>query len=493
MTLRFRDISSALRPNPAERHYGCVIADFLRDPTSTLASTPQIAVVTTDGPNRLYRWDGEAFVDVADAGFADAKRSGIGVAAADVDRSGRLALYVLNSDRFLGPGAPADALLMRGADGKWRDAAATRSPDGRALLDPPNTGAGRSVCFIDFTGDGRPDLYVANYAVASMLYVNRGKHAESGAWLGMRNVAPPGEGLGVIAGGRSLVAADFFNSGRTDLFALHERGRNLLWVNQGITEEGTLQIEEQAQRRGLDDPNHHARGVAVGDFNRDGRLDVVWGNWEGPHRLMMQRDDGTFEDRTPPAMREPSRIRTVIAADFDCDGHLDIFFNNIGQPNRLFLNDGEGNFRLATPDEVLLPSGLGTGATCGDLTGNGRPDLFIAHGELDDQPSALLINDSAPDNHWLIVHALTPEGSPAVGAKVTIRCDTSIVGGGDDERPQMRFIDGGSGYLCQMEPVAHFGLGKATRVAEVTVRWTDGRVRVLKDIAADQRLLVRPQ
>lgn len=489
---RFRDISSALHPNHPERRYGCVVADFLRDPNSDASAaprTPQIAVVGQAGPNRLYAFDGRAFTDAADAGFADALRAGIGCAAADVDRSGRLSLYVLNSDRFLGPGAPADALLMRDDRGRWHDASRSQAPDGRPLLDPPNTGAGRSVCFLDLTGDGRPDLYVSNYGVPGMLYVNRGRHAETGKWLGFRNVAPPGEGLGAVTGGRSLVAADFFNSGRTDLFCLNERGRNLLWVNHGLSEEGMLQIEEQAQRRGLDDPDHHARGVAIGDFDRDGRLDVVWGNWEGPHRLMMQRDDGTFEDRTPEAMRTPSRVRTVIAADFDCDGHLDIFFQNIGEPNRLFLNDGEGNFRLETPEELLLPHSLGTGATVGDITGAGRPSLFLATGELDDQPAVLLMNESAPENNFLTVHALTPEGSPAIGAKVTIRCDSAE----GDERPQIRFIDGGSGYLCQMEPVAHFGLGSATRVAEVIVRWTDGRIRVLKDVPANQHVLVRAQ
>lgn len=496
MPLRFRDASAALIPNPAERSYGCVIAPFQRN-----TAHPQIAVVTVDGPNRLYRFDGDAFVDVADEAFADRGRSGIGCAAADVDGSGRLALYVLNTDRFLGETTHSDALLMQSAGGSFYDLARTY-PD---LIDPPNRGAGRSVCFLDITGNGFPDCYVANYGVPCLFYINRGRGSDelggagwegSGGWGGFVNAAAPGEGLGVVTGGRSLVAADFFGSGRLDLFAGNEQSRNCFWINHGVSPEGQLRLTDEAVRRGLDDPNQHARGVAVGDFDRDGRLDIAYANWEGPHRLLMQRPDGTFENVASPEFAEPSRCRNVIAADFDNDGHLDLFFNNIGEPNRLFLNNGDGTFRKASgremPEALLLPGGLGTGATVGDLTGNGRLDLFIAHGEQADVPNVLLLNETENDHHWLSVHALTDAGSPAVGAAVRLRFDTTRPGNGSDGRPQVRFIDGGSGYLCQMEPVAHFGLGDAARVAEVRVRWTDGRERVLRDVPADQRLIVRP-
>jgi hypothetical protein len=284
-----------------------------------------------------------------------------------------------------------------------------------------------------------------------------------------------------------VVAADFFNTGRLDLFCVNENDPNRFFRNDGLTDDGDLRLIECAVTLGLADPMGHGRGVAVGDFDRDGRMDLVWGNWEGQHRLMMQREDGTFEDRTPPDMRRPSRVRTVIAADFDNDGHLDLFFNNLGEPNRLFLNDGEGGFRLATPDELLLADGEGTGATVGDLTGDGRLDLFIAQGETIEMADVLLLNECENDHHWLRVHAQTHEGSPAVGARVEIVCEE-----GGDARPQIRFIDGGSGYLCQMEPVAHFGLGGARRVSRLTVRWTDGEERELRNVPGDQNLVVRP-
>lgn len=478
---RFRDVSGVLVPNQAGRSYGCVIADFFH------SGRPQIAVVSPSGPNHLYEFDGVRFTDAADARFADAGRSAIGVAAADIDGSGNLSLYVLNTDRFLGPTSQADMLLSLVARRNWRDVAGAHGGDGHPLIRPANRAAGRSVCFADLRGIGLPDLFVVNYGLPCLLYINRGHDPNTGDWLGYENVAPPGRGVGIVTGGRAVISADFFNTGRIDLFMLTENDANQFFRNDGLSEEGGLKLIECAGTLGLADPACHGRGIAVGDFNRDGRLDIVYGNWEGPHRLMMQRSDGTFEDRAPPEMREPSRVRTVIAADFNNDGHLDIFFNNVGQPNRLFLNDGNGNFQLATPPELELAAMQGTGASVGDLTGDGRLDLFISHGESEEQPNALLLNECENEHHWLRVHAQTPQGSPAIGARVEIVCDE-----GGDSRPQIRMIDGGSGYLCQMEPVAHFGLGSAATVSRLLVRWTDGEERELRNVPADQNLVVRP-
>ncbi|MBL0927251.1 MAG: CRTAC1 family protein [Phycisphaerales bacterium] len=479
--VKFRDVSGALVPNPGERSYGCVIADFLG------IDLPQIVVATVGGANHMYRFENGRFVDCAGPRFADTHRSAIGVAAADVDGSGRLALYFLNTDRFLGPESQPDALFLRVGPNTWRDIAMGHRTDGQPLIVPLNRAAGRSVCFADLTGNGWPDLYVANYGAPGLLYINRGRDPETGEWLGFANVAPPGRGIGCVTGGRGVVAADFFNSGRLDLFCTNENDANRFWRNDGVSDSGELTMVECAAALGLADPRQHGRGVAVGDFNRDGRLDIVYGNWEGPHRLMIQREDGTFEDRTPPEMKEPSRVRTVLTADFDNDGHLDIFFNNIGQPNRLFLNNGDGTFRPATPDEIALPEGEGTGASAGDFTGDGRIDLFISQGESTEQPNAAFMNDTENDHGWLRVLAQTRDGAPAVGARVEIVCDD-----GGDSRPQIRHIDGGSGYLCQMEPVAHFGLGRAPRVSRVKVRWTDGLERELSNVAINQSLVVRP-
>ena len=69
--------------------------------------------------------------------------------------------------------------------------------------------------------------------------------------------------------------------------------------------------------------------------------DIVYGNWNGPHRLYIQEKDSDscskFVDRAPSAMSTPSPIRTVIVADFDNDGYEEIFWNNIPGANRLSI------------------------------------------------------------------------------------------------------------------------------------------------------------
>ena len=66
------------------------------------------------------------------------------------------------------------------------------------------------------------------------------------------------------------------------------------------------------------------------DADGDGLFDLVCGNWQGGHRLFLQRAGGGFADAAPEEMARPARIRTVIDADFDNDGYEEIFFNNIG-------------------------------------------------------------------------------------------------------------------------------------------------------------------
>jgi hypothetical protein len=136
------------------------------------------------------------------------------------------------------------------------------------------------------------------------------------------------------------------------------------------------------------------------------------------------------------------------------------------------------------PGPLALPHGLGTGATVGDLNGDGFLDVFVSHGESDMMPNALFLN--VPNgNNWLRVHPRSPLGAPALGTRVTLFAE-------GDDRPMLRFIDGGSGYLCQMEPVAHFGLADAARASRIEIRFTNGLVCSLTDVLACSNVFVKP-
>ena len=148
-----------------------------------------------------------------------------------------------------------------------------------------------------------------------------------------------------------------------------------------------------------------------------------------------------------------------------------------GQRHEVLGNDGALQRARMHLD---VGNGFGTGAAVGDFDGDGRLELVISHGESGAQPLSLY-RAAAEGHNWLRVLPLTRQGAPARGALVTIRA------GG---RKQVRAINAGSGYLCQMEPVAHFGLGTGRAVEEVTVRWPGGAVVSIVGPAINEQLVV---
>lgn len=444
----FTDRTPLLLDNPRQLNYGIAVTDVNGDGRFAF-------VVAGFGCRNLaLAWDGKGYVDIAPPLLADPTRRAIGLAAGDIDGDGREELYVLNTDVFSGAKQTADRLFARGEDG-WIDLFSL--PQNADAL---NMTAGRSVVCVDRMGEGRYGVFVANYGGPMRLY----ELDDDGL---LRDVAPAA-GVDKITGGRSALAFPIVST-RMDIFAGNENGPNFLFCNNG---DGTF--TDVAARVGIDDPTEHARGMAALDMSHDGLFDLVVGNWEGPHRLFVHSSDGHWDDIAPRDMATPSRIRTVIVADFDNDGYEEIFFNNIGQPNRLF-GRRNGEWRSIPIGDAAEPYGLGTGAAVADLDGDGRLELLIAHGESGEQPLSLY---SAPpnDNHYLRVLPLTRFGAPARGAVVALVTP---------ERTQRRVIDAGSGYLCQMEPIAHFGLGQSTTITRVEVRYPDGKIATLENPAVN--------
>ena len=471
----FADVSDRIARNPPALHYGAAALDVDGD------GRTEFFVAGFGGPNRVLKWANGCLRDVAPAALADDGRQAIGVAAADIDGDGREEIYVLNTDTYAGPKQYADRLFDARPDGGWDDLFA-RPPARRVR----NLAAGRSVAALDRRGTGRYGFFVANYGRPMRLY-------EVGPDGRLADVAPA-LGLDHTTGGRGLWTGPLV-SARTDVVCVNEHGPNFVFANAG---DGTF--AERAGEFGLRDEDEHGRGVTAFDADGDGRLDLVYGNWEGPHRLMVRKPDGTFRDRATPAMALPSSVRTVIAADFDNDGFDELYFNNIDEPNRLFgRGKGEGGrrkddvsdsafplppshfFTMLGAGPAADPDGRGTGACVADIDGDGVLELLVCHGEAAAQPLSLF-KVPANGNGWLRVAPLTRFGAPARGAAVRL-----TVGG----RTQTRVVCGGSGYLCQMEPVAHFGLGPAADVESVTATWPDG-AQVTVERPAARRTLTLP-
>jgi hypothetical protein len=432
----------------------------------TPGSSGPCAYVTGYGtPNRMLTWDGSELRDTAPPALADEDRHAIGVAVGDLDADGREELYVHNTDSFEGKTRDTDLLLDPVSEypddrsGRWRDLFGLGINAGR-----DNFRSGRSVAVMDRYGTGRYGVAVATYGGKSRFY----ELGDDGELSDMSAAV----GLSFVGRGRSLLAGPIVSE-RMDLFVGVEGGPNRLFRNDNG------HFTEVAADVGVADPEVNARGVTAAD-------DVLAVcAWEGPNRLFYDTATETgageaadggqrFEDRAPPAFAEPTRIRTAVSADFDNDGRDEVFVNALGTENRLFrrLDHERSGDRAAwaelDPGPATEPDGLGTGAAVADFDGDGVLELLLVHGEIEAQPLTLY-SASDPADEWLRVRPTTQYGAPARGASVTLETDSWT---------KTRTICAGSGYLCQMEPVAHFGLGSAS-VERVTVRWPDGRESVV--------------
>jgi hypothetical protein len=261
-------------------------------------------------------------------------------------------------------------------------------------------------------------------------------------------------GLKVSTGGRSLLVGPLFNrSHKPDVFCGNEQDANFAFVNQG---DGAF--VDMAGPMGIDDPHQHARGVAVldaGAFGAEasGRFAIACCNWEGPSRLFVPRGSTreglpTFVNTAPRSFARPGMIRSVLACDFDHDGHEELFLHHMGEGNVIFRVREEGLEPL-DPGPAAEPVGLGTGCCWCDIDGDGVCELLLCHGEGARQPLTLFRPRRV--------------AGPAFAVRPRLKSDAparhALVLAEDDGRERAAIIDAGSGYLCQMPPVARFAAG----------------------------------
>jgi hypothetical protein len=449
----FLDASERIADNQPRVCRGAAVTDADGD------GAFEVVVAGFDGANLVLKWREGRLVDVAGPELADAGRHAVGIAAADIDGDGREEIYIVNNDVYAGPKEMGDRLFAWFGD-RWFDLLG--QAENAAVA---SHSAGRSVAALDRMGSGRYGFVVASTGAPFHLFEldRRGRLVDTAE----------DAGIDVIATGRGLVALPLLTD-RMDIFANNELGPNYLFRNLG---DGSF--DEIAGERGVADSRLNGRGVAVLDADGDGLFDLVCVNWEGPQRLFLQRSGGGFVDAANLEMSLPGRLRNVVAADFDNDGYEELFFNTVGERNRLFSLRGDEWGEIDAGD-ASEPRGHGAGMVVADLDGDGRLELLITHGDGHPQPLSLYTTP-ANGNHWLRVQPLTAAGAPARGAVV------SCLAG---NRRQKRAICAGSGYLCQMEPVAHFGLGDDRKVERVEVRWPDGMAAIIDNPPVDCVLTV---
>ncbi len=439
----FKDITSLIENNDFRLSYGVSVTDVNQDDKYEF-------IVTGFGfSNLALSYQNGKLINInKNEIFDDIKRKTIGVAACDIDQDGFEEIYFLNTDTYSGEKKYSDRLIDSSSDG-FIDLF-EKDINKKNL----NLTAGRSVVCVDRNGDGKYGIYVANYGGPTRFY-----EQSSGQILDLAEQLK----IDKITGGRAVVAGNIL-SGKTDIFAANERGKNFLYYNS----DGFFQ--DIAKDYKIDDQYENGRGTTLSDILYRGRLDIITSNWNGYHRAFVL-EDNRFKDIATPTYNIPTRIRTVISADFDNDGYDEIFMNNIGEPNKLFKIKENGFFEEIKIQNAYESNGLGTGAAVADIDDDGILELLVSHGESGMQPLTMYKADIKKNFNYIRIKPLNKHGAPARGATVILN---------SNQRNHAKTIDAGSGYLCQMEPVAHYGIRDSEKNISVKIVWTDGSSQLIE-------------
>ena len=418
--------------------------------------------VTYYGKNRLYHNEHGVFKLVSEkAGVAGSgKEWGAGCAFVDYDRDGRLDLFVANYVDFDVSTAPAPgdrpSCMWKGApvmcgprglphhknilyhnrgDGTFEDVTV------KAHIDQTNGHYGMGVSTLDYDNDGWPDIYVACDSTPSILYHNN----HDGTFTD----------VAVVAGA-----------------AFNEDGR----------EQGGM-------------------GTTVGDYDGDGRLDIFKTNFSDDTSTLYHNNlDGTFTDVTTDAglgLHTKYLGWGTMFFDFDNDSWPDLLLanghvypevdkfhlgSNYQEPRLLYRNNGNGTFSdvsdAAGPGITTMASSRGLAV--GDLWNTGQMSAVIS--TMNDRPS-LLKNEQTYPNHWIAFKTVGAKSNrDGIGARITVRAGKRLL---------VNEVRSGSSYYSQSDMRVHFGLGAATKLDSVEIRWPSGLTERFDNAAIDQINIVK--
>jgi len=458
------------------------------------------------------------FEDVTDKAGVANERWGFGVAVGDYDNDGRPDMFVSNFT--------VSRLYHNNGDGTFTDVA--------EKVGVARKGWSTGATWGDYDGDGRLDLFVPGYvqidlnnlppspAEAVKQGVNFCQFRGEPVMCGPRGLVGEGdtlyhqkpdgrfEDVSVKAGvndpekyyGFSSAFVHVDDDQLLDLIVVNDSTPKQLYINKG---NGTFEEVGYASGLALNENGREqaGMGLAIGDTDNDGRVDVHITNFSDDSNVFYHNDgDATFTDTTFQVglgeVSIPFLGWGTTFFDFDNDGWLDLFVVNghvypavdshqwgtsFAQQPLLFHNV-HGKFERvgAAPGTPLAFAWTSRGLAAGDLDGDGRTDLVINN--LDSKPT-ILRNITSTASHWLDLRLIgdvtrkTPRD--AIGSVVYLTTG---------KIRQRRDVISGAGYCSQNDMTLHFGLGAATRVDKLEIKWAGGHTEKVDVPSIDKTMTI---
>ena len=386
---------------------------------------------------------------------------------------------------------------------------------------------GAGCTFLDYDRDGSLDLFVCNYVKFDLAQAAASAGAASCQWKGIPVMCGPrgligdtnllyhndGDGTftdvsekaGILKPGArfsiTAVSYDFDNDGWPDIYVAVDSEPSMLFHNN---HDGTFTDIGVIAGCAYSEAGHEqaGMGVAVGDYDCDGWLDIFKTNFtDDTCNLYHNNGDGTFSDVTfPSGIAVNSRYVAWGCGflDYDNDGWADLMQINghvypeiaghdVGQtyknPRIVYRNMGNGQFKDVS---AVMGPGISEhfssrGAAFGDYDNDGDVDVLVLN--MNDLPS-LLRNDGGNKQNWIKIKLIgTKCNRTAIGARVRV-----VTG----DHAQMDEVHSGSSVMSQGDLRLHFGIGKAETVDVIEVKWpTTGKLERFPQVKANQILTIR--
>ena len=462
----FTEVADSL--GVAEPGWGVAWGDYNND--------GNLDIYTTSGyggaaPNHLFRNNGPPdynFTDVADSlGVAD-YAPGTACCWGDYNNDGYLDLFVAcypGPLRLYRNNGPPDYNFTNVALDVGME------PGGQCW----------GAAWADYNNDGYLDIYVANYrAGGNHLFLNSGPPDYT--FTDVAQSLNIHQGLGDTSRAQGVAWADMDNDGDMDLYVANWARPASLFRNSGSPDYTFTEVATSYGVDNVDSGNvRSAGGVAWGDFDNDGLLDLYLGRYYGdePDRLYWNVG-GCFVDMAPQLGIDDTGLGlTMEWGDYDNDCDIDLcVVHTTGWPH-FYRNNGGLNGFTEVSDSVGITYPGTEGVAWGDYNNDGALDLYITYGTYG---GGRLYRNNGSANHWLVIKLIgITSNKSAIGARVTLSCGAT---------QQIREVSGGAGQCCQNSLPVEFGLGASEQVDSIEIKWPSGIVTTLYSINADTILTI---